>query len=423
MHFQNMAIEQQQNLLLALQKDYAAFQAQGLKLDMSRGKPGADQLALSMDLLDPALLTDHLKSTDGFDIRNYGCLEGLAQCRALFAEMLEVPANNILVFGNSSLSIMYDYISFCMSHGPTGDAWHKLPKVKFACPVPGYDRHFAILEQFGIEMVCVPMTADGPDMDCLEALVQDEAVKGMICVPKYSNPQGITFADTVVNRIAAMRPAAKDFRIIWDNAYCVHDLRDKTDALLNIFDACRAHGSEDMVIEVTSTSKITFPGAGIAAMAASDNNIAAYKKRMFVQTIGHDKLNQMRHVQYFGNLDGIRAHMQKHRAILEPKFDAVVDYLQQQLGDTGIAAWNCPNGGYFISLDVLDGCAKRVGVLCKEAGVVLTTPGATYPYNNDPRDRNIRIAPTLPPVAELNAAMQLLCLCVKIAALEKLTQR
>ena len=421
MNFQNMTNEARAALLSELQGQYQNFCAKGLKLDMSRGKPGADQLALSMELLDAALIAQDVKAQNGFDVRNYGVMDGIPECKALFAELLEVPAENLIVFGNSSLNVMYDYIAHCMTHGVGGTPWSRLPRVKFACPVPGYDRHFAILEYFGIEMVNVPMTAEGPDMDALEQLVQDEDVRGMICVPKYSNPEGTTFSAQTVHRIAALKPAAKDFRIIWDNAYCVHDLGDSTDELLNVFEVCAAQGSEDMIIEVASTSKISFPGSGVAVMAASAKNIADFKKQMFVQTIGHDKINQLRHARYFKDAAGIHAHMQRHRAILEPKFRAVLDALESELGGTGAAQWKTPNGGYFVSLDVLPGCAKRVCALCAEAGVVLTGAGATFPYGKDPQDSNIRIAPTFPPANELHTAMELLCLCVKLAALEKLS--
>ena len=420
MNFQNMSQEERVALLAELRDSYAEYKGRNLVLDMSRGKPGANQLELSMDLLEASLVSDSVKTKSGFDVRNYGLLEGIPECRALFAELLEVAPENVLVFGNSSLNIMFDYVSHCMTHGAGDGPWSQLEKIKFACPVPGYDRHFAILEYFGIEMVNIPMSAEGPDMDALEALVQDESVKGMICVPKYSNPEGVTFSDAVVRRIAALKPAAKDFRIIWDNAYCVHDLREETDCLLNIFPECVQQGSADMIIEVASTSKITFPGAGIAALAASPANIAAMKKLLFYQTIGHDKINQLRHTRFFRDAAGVRAHMRLHRAILAPKFQAVLDTLEKELGGTGTAEWNQPNGGYFISLDVTDGCAKRVVQLCAEAGVVLTPAGATFPYGLDPRDRNIRIAPTFPPVAELQTAVDLLCLCVKLTALEML---
>lgn len=398
----------------ALLKRFEEYKAMGLKLDMSRGKPSKEQLDLSMDMLKPIDYTEN-----GFDVRNYGILDGIQSCKELFAQLLDVDAKNILVGPAASLNLMYDYICQCYCEGVLGSTpWSKLDSVKFLCPVPGYDRHFTILEHFGIEMVNVPMTAEGPDMEVIEELIKDESVKGMFCVPKYSNPQGITFSDETVKRLALMKPAAKDFRIIWDNAYCVHDIKDEGDELLNIF---KVDGvNEDMIIEVCSTAKMTFPGAGVSALAASDANMKQIKNRLNCQTISYDKMNQLRHVRFFKNLDGIKAHMKKHAAIMKPKFDMVIDHLENELGGLGIASWLDPKGGYFISLDVMDGCAKRVGELCKEAGVTLTTVGATYPYFNDPKDSNIRIAPSLPPVAELDTATQILCVSVKLAAIEKL---
>ena len=398
----------------ALLKRFEEYKAMGLKLDMSRGKPSKEQLDLSMDMLKPIDYTEN-----GFDVRNYGILDGLQSCKELFAQLLDVDAKNVLVGPAASLNLMYDYICQCYCEGVLGSTpWSKLDSVKFLCPVPGYDRHFTILEHFGIEMINVPMTAEGPDMEVIEELIKDESVKGMFCVPKYSNPQGITFSDETVKRIARMKPAAKDFRIVWDNAYCVHDIKDDGDELLNIF---RVDGvNEDMIIEVCSTAKMTFPGAGISALVASDANMKQIKNRLNCQTISYDKMNQLRHVRFFKNLDGIKAHMKKHAAIMKPKFDMVIDHLENELGGLGIASWIDPKGGYFISLDVMDGCAKRVGELCKEAGVTLTTIGATYPYFNDPKDSNIRIAPSLPPVAELDTATRILCVSVKLAAIEKL---
>ena len=398
----------------ALLKRFEEYKAMGLKLDMSRGKPSKEQLDLSMDMLKPIDYTEN-----GFDVRNYGILDGLQSCKELFAQLLDVDAKNVLVGPAASLNLMYDYICQCYCEGVLGSTpWSKLDSVKFLCPVPGYDRHFTILEHFGIEMINVPMTAEGPDMEVIEELIKDESVKGLFCVPKYSNPQGITFSDETVKRIARMKPAAKDFRIVWDNAYCVHDIKDEGDELLNIF---RVDGvNEDMIIEVCSTAKMTFPGAGISALVASDANMKQIKNRLNCQTISYDKMNQLRHVRFFKNLDGIKAHMKKHAAIMKPKFDMVIDHLENELGGLGIASWIDPKGGYFISLDVMDGCAKRVGELCKEAGVTLTTIGATYPYFNDPEDSNIRIAPSLPPVAELDTATRILCVSVKLAAIEKL---
>lgn len=398
-----------------LEKRYNDFKAKGLKLDMSRGKPGSDQLNLSNGLND---VTDYTEN--GTDLRNYGMLDGTPACKKLFADLMQVKPENVIVGPNASLTLMFDYISQCYTHGAGDTPWCKLDSVKFLCPVPGYDRHFTILEHFGIEMINIDMKADGPDMDAIEQAVKDPSVKGMFCVPKYSNPQGITYSDEVVRRIAALKPAAKDFRIIWDNAYMVHDFVEDGDKLLNIFDVLPEYGNEDMVIEVCSTSKITFPGAGVSALAASDNNIKAIKKRLNAQTISYDKMNQHRHVEFFKNVDGILAHMKKHAAILKPKFDMVIKHLNDELAGLGIASWTEPKGGYFISLDVMDGCAKRVGELCKEAGVVLTTIGATYPYGKDPNNRNIRIAPSYPPIEELDIAAELMCICVRLASVEKL---
>lgn len=398
-----------------LEKRYNDFKAKGLKLDMSRGKPGSDQLNLSNGLND---VTDYTEN--GTDLRNYGMLDGTPACKKLFADLMQVKPENVIVGPNASLTLMFDYISQCYTHGAGDTPWCKLDSVKFLCPVPGYDRHFTILEHFGIEMINIDMKADGPDMDAIEQAVKDPSVKGMFCVPKYSNPQGITYSDEVVRRIAALKPAAKDFRIIWDNAYMVHDFVEDGDKLLNIFDVLPEYGNDDMVIEVCSTSKITFPGAGVSALAASDNNIKAIKKRLNAQTISYDKMNQHRHVEFFKNVDGILAHMKKHAAILKPKFDMVIKHLNDELAGLGIASWTEPKGGYFISLDVMDGCAKRVGELCKEAGVVLTTIGATYPYGKDPNNRNIRIAPSYPPIEELDIAAELMCICVRLASVEKL---
>lgn len=398
----------------ALEKRYNEFKAKGLKLDMSRGKPGADQLDLSSGIND---VKDFVEN--GVDYRNYGILDGIPECKKLFADLMGVEPKNVIIGPNASLTLMFDYISQCYTHGAGDAPWCTLKSVKFLCPVPGYDRHFTILEHFGIEMININMNEDGPDMDAIEEYVKDESVKGIICVPKYSNPQGITFSDDVVRRIAALKPAAKDFRIIWDNAYCIHDLDDNGDELLNIFDVLPEYSNEDMVVEFCSTSKITFPGAGVSALIASDNNIASIKKRLNAQTISYDKMNQQRHVKFFGDANGVRNHMKKHAAILKPKFDMVLRHLDNELSGRGIASWVSPKGGYFISLDVLDGCAKRVGELCKEEGVTLTTVGATFPYGKDERDSNIRIAPSYPPVEELDLAAELLCICVRLASVEK----
>lgn len=413
--YKEMSREELLSEKASLEERYNEFKARGLKLDMSRGKPCKEQLDLSVALNDVA---DYV--SNGVDVRNYGMLDGIPSCKKLFADLMGVKSENVIVGPTSSLNLMFDYVSQCYTHGAGSTPWCKLDKVKFLCPVPGYDRHFTILEHFGIEMINVDMKQDGPDMDAIEELVKDPSVKGMFCVPKYSNPQGITFSDDVVRRIAALKPAAEDFRIVWDNAYCVHDLVEDGDKLLNIFDVLPEYGNDDMVVEVCSTSKITFPGAGISAIIASDNNIKMIKSRLNAQIISYDKMNQHRHVVFFGDANGVLNHMKKHAAILKPKFDIVIKTLNEELAGKGIASWFAPKGGYFISLDVMDGCAKRVGELCKEAGVTLTSVGATYPYGKDPNNKNIRIAPSFPPVDELSLAAELLCICTRLAAAEKL---
>ncbi len=402
-----------------LNSKYEEYKSQSLSLNMARGKPGSDQLALSDGILDPALL-GNFKASDGTEVRNYGVLDGIPECKAIFADILSVKPENIIVFGNASLTIMYDYVSQCMVFGAGDGPWAG-KKIKFLCPVPGYDRHFTILEHFGIEMINVPMNENGPDMDLIDELVKDESVKGVFCVPMYSNPTGITYSDETVRRFASLKPAAKDFRVIWDNAYCVHHVKDNHDSLLNIFEAAEEYGTEDFFIEVTSTSKISYPGAGVSALAASSANIAAIKSRMNAQTIGYDKINQLRHAAFFKDIDGINAHMKKHAEILKPKFECVIEAFEKNLAGKGIAEWTDPNGGYFISLNVMNGCAKRVASLCREAGVTLTGAGATFPYGKDPDDSNIRIAPTFPSLDELKKAVDILCLCVEIAAIEKIT--
>ena len=405
-----------------LEAQYEAFKAKGLKLDMSRGKPNKAQLDLGDGILDIVNSSSDKNSSDGMETRNYGGLTGIPECRRLMADIMGVGEKNVIVGGVASLTLMYDYIAQCMIFGCGGEPWMKQGEIKFLCPCPGYDRHFKILEHFGIKMINIKMNDDGPDMDSIEEYIKDEKVKGLFCVPKYSNPDGITFSDEVVRRFAALKPAAKDFRVIWDNAYIVHDLSDTPDELLNIFDEAKKYGSEDMFIEVISTSKISYAGGGVSAIAASDKNIAEIKDRMSVQIISNDKVNQLRHARYFKDLDGIKAHMKKHAAILKPKFDAVTDGFAEAFDGTGIASWKKPNGGYFISLFVMKGCAKRVGQLCKDAGLTLTTVGATYPYGIDPDDSNIRIAPSYPDVDELQKAVKLLCICVKLAAVEKLIE-
>ncbi len=407
-----------------LVKEYNKFKSQGLKLDMSRGKPGADQLAVSNGLLDAITSRDwdDDASNHSLEYRNYGLLTGIIECKEIFAKLLKVPTKNVIVCGNSSLNLMFDYITQCMLTGSGAAPWRDQGEIKFICPAPGYDRHFAICEYYGIKMIPVDMTEKGPDMAAVEEFIKDPKVKGMFCVPKYSNPTGVTYSPDTVERIAKMRPAAEDFRIIWDNAYIIHDLSDHGDKLESVFDVLKKYGNEDMVIEFTSTSKISFPGAGVAVIAASDKNIDMIISRMSVQTIGYDKLNQFRHVKFYRDVRGIMNHMRLHRSILAPKFKAVVNEFNNQLGGLGIATWTNPNGGYFISLDVMEGTAKRVYELCKEAGVTLTTVGATFPYGVDPKDQNIRIAPSYPPVDELLSATKLLCICVKLAACEKLLE-
>lgn len=421
MNYKNMEVSQLKKKLGGLKIKYEKYKSENLKLDMSRGKPCPEQLDLSMGMMDALTSRDICKTENGIDCRNYGLLEGIPEARALFSEILEVPAANVIVGGNSSLNMMYDTIAKAMQFGVSGGEapWGKLSKVKFLCPSPGYDRHFAICEAFGIEMVVVDINHDGPDMDTVERLVrEDESIKGIWCVPKYSNPDGITYSDEVVERLASMPTKAKDFRIFWDNAYAVHHLRGE-DKLKNIFDACKAKSNSDRVLMFASTSKISLPGAGVAAMAASEANIAHIKKLMSIQTIGSDKLNQLRHVKYFKNIDGIHEHMKKQADIIAPKFDKVFEILGRDLGGKEIAWWNKPNGGYFISLYTLDGCAKKIVAMAEEAGVKLTGAGATYPYGRDPRDRNIRIAPTYPSLRELEKAIDILALCVQIASIEK----
>ena len=423
--YEELSKEELLQLKSDLEAQFEDVKAQNLHLDMSRGKPSTEQLNLSMDMMDVLRSDSDLVCEEGVDCRNYGVLDGIAEAKQLLADMMEVPKDNIVIFGNSSLNIMYDTIARSMTHGVMGSTpWAKLDKVKFLCPVPGYDRHFAITEYFGIEMINVPMTPQGPDMDMVEKYVEnDSTVKGIWCVPKYSNPDGITYSDETVKRFAALKPAAKDFRIMWDNAYCIHDLTDTPDTLLNLYDECLKNGNEDLPIMFCSTSKITFPGSGVSALAASKNNLDVLKSRYKFQTIGYDKLNMLRHIRFFNNYEGVVAHMQKHKAILAPKFELVISKLTKELGDKNIASWHNPNGGYFVSVNVLNGCAKKVVALCKEAGINLTGAGATYPYGIDPNDSNIRIAPSFPPLDELAKALDIFCLCTKIAAIEKLLDK
>ena len=413
--------------LLALRKElkakYHDFQGRDLRLDMSRGKPSVDQLDLSMGMMDVLSSDDDLTCEDGTDCRNYGGLTGIDEAKELLGDMMEVNPSTIIIYGNSSLNVMYDTISRAMTHGIMGNTpWCKLDKVKFLCPVPGYDRHFAITEYFGIEMINVPMTPEGPDMDMVEELVSsDEAIKGIWCVPKYSNPQGYSYSDETVRRFARLSPAAPDFRIYWDNAYGVHHLYDHDqDHLIEILAECKRAGNMDLVYKFASTSKISFPGSGIACIAASQNNLEDIKAQLKNQTIGHDKVNQLRHVRFFGDIHGMVEHMRKHADIIRPKFEAVEQILERELGGLGIGSWTNPKGGYFISFASLDGCAKDIVARCKKAGVVMTPAGATYPYGKDPHDSNIRIAPTYPPLSDLITATELFALCVKLVSVEKL---
>ncbi len=421
MLYNQMSKEELVALKNELEKEYEEVKSLGLALDMSRGKPGADQLDLTVDMLGVMTTAADCIGENGFDCRNYGVLDGIPECKKLFADLLQVEAKNIIIGGSSSLNLMYDYLNQCMYLGVGGcEPWSKQGKVKFICNVPGYDRHFAITEFFGIEMISVEMDEFGPDVEKIVELVKDPMVKGMFCVPKYSNPNGVTYSAERVKALAALKPAAKDFRVIWDNAYIIHELTDTPDVLVNIFDACKEFGTEDNFVEFTSTAKISFPGAGVSAIAASDNNIAEIKKRLNFQTISYDKLNQLRHVKYFKNLDGIKAHMQKHAAIIAPKFQIVLDKLESEIAPLGIGEWVKAKGGYFISYNTVGSSAKRIGELCKNAGLVLTTVGATYPYGIDPDDKNIRIAPTFPSVENLSKAMDVFCLCAKLAAVEAL---
>ncbi len=421
MLYNKMSKEELVSLKGELEKKYEEVKSLGLSLDMSRGKPSADQLDLTMDMLNVMSTAEDCKAENGFDCRNYGVLDGIPECKKFFADILDVDTKNIIIGGASSLNLMYDYLNQCMFLGVAGcEPWSKQGKVKFICNTPGYDRHFTITEFFGIEMISVEMDEFGPDVEKIAELVKNPMVKGMFCVPKYSNPNGVTYTDERVKALAALKPAAKDFRVIWDNAYIIHELTDTPDVLMNIFEACKEFGTEDNFIEFTSTSKISFPGAGVSAIAASDNNIAEIKKRLNFQTISYDKLNQLRHVKFFKNADGVKAHMDKHAAIMAPKFNLVLDMLEEEIAPLGIGEWVKVKGGYFISYNTVGSSAKRIGELCKEAGLILTTVGATYPYGIDPADKNIRIAPSFPPVDDLRKAMEVFCLCAKLAAVEAL---
>ena len=410
-------------LKAALEEEYKTLEAKSLNLNMARGKPGFSQLDLAMPMLDIINSSSDMKTALGNDVRNYGDLDGIGECRRLMADMMSVKKDNVVVCGNSSLNIMYDTVSRSMTQGVNGSTpWCRLDSVKFLCPVPGYDRHFKITETFGIEMINIPLHEDGPDMDMVEKYVNnDPAVKGIWCVPKYSNPTGISYSDEVVRRFANLKPAAEDFRIFWDDAYCIHHLYDDTqDEILNILEECEKAGNPNMAYIFASTSKISFPGSGVSAVASSPENIKFIMSQMTVQTIGHDKINQLRHARFFKNIDGLKAHMHLHAQLIRPKFEAVLDTLEAELGGLEIGSWIKPRGGYFISFDALPGCAKAIVAKCKDLGVVLTCAGATYPYGKDPMDSNIRIAPTFPTPEEMKVAAEVFVLCVKLVSVEKM---
>lgn len=423
--YREMSREELLQLKTELEARYQEVQAQNLHLDMSRGKPSAEQLDISMGMMDVLNSGVDLKDSEGVDCRNYGVLDGVKQAKELLGQMSEVSPDKIIIYGNSSLNVMYDTVARAMTHGIMGHTpWCRQEHVKFLCPVPGYDRHFAITEYFGIEMINVPMTPTGPDMDIVERLVSsDPSIKGIWCVPKYSNPQGITYSDETVHRFACLKPAAPDFRIFWDNAYGIHHLYgDKQDYLIEILMECKKEGNQNMVYKFSSTSKISFPGSGIAAIAASDENLAEIRQQMRIQTIGHDKVNQLRHARFFGDISGMVNHMKRHADILRPKFDIVLSSLEREIGGLGIGSWMTPRGGYFISFDSLDGCAKKIVAKAKEAGLVMTDAGATFPYGKDPKDSNIRIAPSYPTVAELKLAVRIFILCIKLVSIDKLLE-
>lgn len=424
--FKSLTKEELVQLKGELELQYKEAKEKDLKLDMSRGKPSPAQLDMGMGLMDALNSKTVLDASDGTDCRNYGILDGLPESKRLMAQIMEVEPKQVMVLGNASLPIMYDTVSRSMTHGVCGSTpWYKLDKIKFLCPVPGYDRHFAITEYFGIEMINIPMTLEGPDMDMVEELVsKDPAIKGIWCVPKYSNPQGISYSDETVRRFASLKPAADDFRIYWDNAYAVHHLYDDVqDHILNLIAECEKAGSPDMVFMFASTSKISFSGSGIAAVAASQKNLDWMRESITLQTIGYDKINQLRHVKYFKDFEGIKAHMKKHADIMRPKFEAVLSILEKNLGGLGIGSWISPRGGYFISFEAMEGCAKAIVAKCREAGITLTGAGATYPYKKDPKDSNIRIAPSFPSPEEMAEAAEIFSLCVKIVSVEKLLEQ
>lgn len=421
--YKSLSKEELLTLQEELTKAYEDAKGKGLKLDMSRGKPSVSQLNTGMELLDIIQSASDLKTEEGLDCRNYGAMDGIPEAKRLMAEIMEVSPKNVIVCGNSSLNLMYDTVSRSVTHGVCGSIpWCKLDKVKFLCPVPGYDRHFAVTEHFGIEMINIPMTPQGPDMDLVEKYVnEDAAVKGIWCVPKYSNPQGISYSDETVKRFAALRPAAEDFRIYWDNAYAIHHLyEEEQDTILDILGECEKAGNPDLVYEFASTSKVSFAGSGIAAVASSEKNLADIRKSMTIQTIGFDKINQLRHARFYKDIDGLKAQMKKHADIMRPKFEAVLEVLERELGGLEIGSWIRPKGGYFISFDAMEGCAKEIVAKCREAGVVLTGAGATFPYGKDPKDSNIRIAPSFPTPEEMAEAADLFVLCVKLVSVNQL---